>query len=192
MTVLTSLFPVQLHTQWCKPSSVSIKSNVAHWLLDPGSLTARLQAHCHTFQVKVLGQRVEACSEQDACEIIQKDSQVLIREVILYCDDSPQVFARSLLPLSSLTGEEQALANLGEKPLGQFIFSRPNLTRTAIEVGTFDENSTVAKLAQCLGAKVINELWGRRSLFHLEGKPLVVAEVFLPNAFAYSSAEAKL
>jgi len=31
------------------------------------------------------------------------------------------------------------------------------------------------------------ELWGRRSTFMLHGKPLMVAEIFLPNAFAYQS-----
>lgn len=187
MPTITSLFPVQLHTQWYKPSSIDIAPIVSDWLLDPGSLTARLKSNCHTFQVKVLGQKIESCSEQDACEIIKQGSEVLVREVILYCDDSPQVFARSLLPISSLTGEEQALANLGNQPLGQFIFSRPNLTRTAIEVGQFDDKSTVMELARTLESKQVKRLWGRRSLFHLDGKPLVVAEVFLPDALAYKT-----
>lgn len=192
MTAITSLFPVQLHTQWCKPSSIEIEPIIADWLLDPGSLTARLKSHCRNFQVRVLGQRIEACSQEDACEIITSGSQVLVREVILYCDDSPQVFARSLLPITSLTGEEKALADLGEQPLGQFIFSRPNLVRTAIEVGQFDKNSTVAGLAKTLNSQPKDNLWGRRSLFHLEKKPLVVAEVFLPNALAYGFKEQAL
>jgi chorismate lyase len=185
MTAITSLFPVQLHTQWCKPSSIEIEPIIADWLLDPDSLTARLKSHCRNFQVKVLGQKIEPCSQEDACEIIRSGSQVLVREVILYCDDSPQVFARSLLPITSLTGEEKALADLGEQPLGQVIFSRPNLVRTAIEVGQFDKNSTVAGLAKTLNSQPKGNLWGRRSLFHLDKKPLVVAEVFLPNALAY-------
>lgn len=186
MPALTTLFPVTLHTQWHSPENGQFGASIGRWLLDPDSLTARLKSLCVEFQVKVLGQNVEPCSEDDACEIIKKGSQVLVREVVLYCDGVPQVFARSLLPLTSLTGEEQALANLGEQPLGQVIFSKPNLTRTAIEVGKFDASSSVAHLARQLGQENILPMWGRRSLFHVDSKPLVVAEVFLPNALAYS------
>jgi chorismate--pyruvate lyase len=34
---------------------------------------------------------------------------------------------------------------------------------------------------------IIDELWGRRSVFIVENKPLMVAEVFLPQAFAYQT-----
>jgi len=40
-------------------------------------------------------------------------------------------------------------------------------------------------LAQQLGLTEQNELWGRRSTFMLHNKALMVAEIFLPNAFAY-------
>lgn len=185
MSALSSLFPVQLNTQWQSQLPALFEERLAHWLLDPSSLTARLKKHCHEFKVEVLGQKIEACSEEDACDIILAGSEVLVREVVLYCDDSPQVFARSLLPLSSLTGDEQALAHLGSQPLGQVIFSKPNLVRSAIEVGCFNRNSTVAHLAEYLKLPKCSELWGRRSLFRVDNKPFVVAEVFLPNAFAY-------
>lgn len=189
MTLLTSLFPIQLQTRWCSPSSIPLNAQLSDWLLDPNSLTARLKSHSTEFNVKVLGQRIEPCSKEDACEIILEGSQVLVREVILFCDDRPQVFARSLLPLTSLTGEEQALANLGEQPLGQVIFSKPNLCRKAIEVGQFDHQSTVAQLVKTLELEMTESLWGRRSLFYLDEKPLVVAEVFLPHSLAYMQQE---
>ncbi|MFB0999733.1 MAG: chorismate lyase, partial [Colwellia sp.] len=42
-----------------------------------------------------------------------------------------------------------------------------------------------SKLALQLELPPRKELWGRRSTFMLHDKPLMVAEVFLPNAFAY-------
>jgi len=185
MSALSSLFPVQLNTQWQSQLSALFEEPLAHWLLDPSSLTVRLKKHCNEFKVEVLGQKIEACSEEDACDIILAGMDVLVREVVLYCDDSPQVFARSILPLSSLTGDEQALAHLGNQPLGQVIFNKPNLVRSAIEVGCFNSKSTVAHLAEHLQLPTCDELWGRRSLFRVDNKPFVVAEVFLPNAFAY-------
>lgn len=182
---LQSLFPITLSSHWCDAQECSLPEHLQSWLLDPNSLTARLKSHCHHFRVELLGQRVELCQASEAVALIQAGEQVLVREVLLFCDEKPQVFARSLLPLSSLTGTEQALANLGTQSLGQVLFNNPSLERQSIEVSEFDRNSCVAKLAHDLQLNVASNLWGRRSIFVLENKPLMVAEVFLPDAFAY-------
>jgi len=194
-----SHFPVTLTGQWqfpCQQVLAPIASSLKDWLLDQGSLTARLKNHSATFRVELLGQEKQVCNLDEANEFIKAGEAVLVREVLLYCDDVPQVFARSLIPLSSLTGEEQALANLGTQPLGQVLFNNPSLKRQQIEISSFDESSSVAKLAKLLAGDLVKphesddqqetvELWGRRSVFIVENKPLMVAEVFLPQAFAY-------
>ncbi|MDO6486286.1 chorismate lyase [Colwellia sp. 6_MG-2023] len=185
-----SFFPVTLSSFWHDANDSFIDENLKSWLLDPASLTLRLKSHCHQFRVELLGQQVEKCQESEAVDLILAGEEVLVREVLLYCDDKPQVFARSLLPLSSLTGAEQALANLGTKSLGEVMFNNPSLKRKTIEVAEFDATSTVSQLANKLpGVRKplisANNLWGRRSIFILENKPLMVSEVFLPGAFAY-------
>lgn len=184
-------FPVTLAGSWQVASATllsPLSDNLVHWLLDPGSLTARLKQNCQNFRVELLGQKQTLCSALESNELIKAGEPVLVREVLLYCDDIPQVFARSLLPLTSLTGDEQQLANLGTQPLGQVLFNNPSLIRQRIELANFSEDTCVARLANTLEPiKKISKrgLWGRRSIFVLEGKPLMVAEVFLPDAFAY-------
>lgn len=191
-------FPVTLPANWQAPTGEDLSQLPAvlkDWLLDKGSLTARLKSKSIDFQVKVVGERQEQCSEAEACDFIQAGEQVLVREVLLYCDNVPQVFARSLLPLTSLTGQEQSLANLGEQPLGQVLFNNPSLKRERLELTCFSSDSRVAKLAKSLGSGVSKddschqELWGRRSIFILKNKPLMVAEVYLPGAFAYQECD---
>jgi chorismate--pyruvate lyase len=182
---LQLLFPVTLPSHWQNSDSCALPEHLQSWLLDPDSLTARLKKHCHQFKVELLGQKIENCQAHEAVTTIPVGEKVLVREVLLYCDDKPQVFARSLLPMSSLTGTEQALANLGTQSLGQVLFNNPSLTRKIIEVATFDVHSSVGKLARDLQLNFTHDLWGRRSIFVLENKPLMVAEVFLPGAFAY-------
>lgn len=183
------LFPVTLSGQWhstaSHPHSDSLPKSLLDWLLDEKSLTARLKRQGNNFRVELLGQQVEACHEDEANDVINVGEQVLVREVLLYCGNTPQVFARSLLPLSSLTGDEQKLATLGTQSLGQVLFNNPSLVRQNIEISSFDDSSSVAKLSAHLGLVVDSTLWGRRSIFMLENKPLMVAEVFLPQAFAY-------
>ncbi|MEW6995466.1 chorismate lyase [Colwelliaceae bacterium MEBiC 14330] len=192
-----SHFPVTLLGHWQAPSQqllAPIASELRDWLLDQGSLTARLKRNSTLFRVELLGQAKQLCHETEANEFIKAGEPVLVREVLLYCDDIPQVFARTLIPLSSLTGEEKALANLGTQPLGQVLFNNPSLKREQLELSVFEQSSKVAQLALALGkaedsnkSLVIDELWGRRSVFVVENKPLMVAEVFLPQAFAYQT-----
>lgn len=182
-----SSFPVTLTNQWFEPSSCKLPNDLMDWLLDKNSLTVRLKQHCQQFRVEVLGQQIQTCDVNEANDVIVAGEQVLVREVLLYCDEQPQVFARSLLPLSSLTGAEQVLANLGTQSLGQVLFNNPSLERQSIEISSFDSHSSVAKLAMSLQLTAEKTLWGRRSIFMLERKPLMVAEVFLPGAFAYQN-----
>ncbi|MGL1957684.1 MAG: chorismate lyase [Colwellia sp.] len=185
MTQQHLLFPITLTNQWFEPSLCKLPDNLLSWLLDKSSLTARLKQHCQKFRVELLGQQLHRCHPDEACGAILAGEEVLVREVLLYCDEQPQVFARSLLPLSSLTGDEQQLAHLGTQSLGQVLFNNPSLERQSIEISAFNNKSSVAKLAKHLQMNADQYLWGRRSIFMLEKKPLMVAEVFLPNAFAY-------
>lgn len=188
MTTKHSLFPVQLSANWQSPETYNLADNLRDWLLDPSSLTARLKSHCQHFRVEVLGQSIQACDSTEANDDVAVGEQVLVREVLLYCDDIPQVFARSLLPLRSLTGEQQQLADLGTQSLGQVLFNHPDLQRKNIEVASFNEQSSVVKLSNYFTLQTTQKpLWGRRSVFILDAKPLMVAEVFLPGAIAYQN-----
>ncbi len=184
------LFPITMNTQWHNAQSLQVQPQLLNWLLDPTSLTARLKQHCQQFRVEVLGQTIQACSAIEANDDIRAGEQVLVREVLLFCDDIPQVFARSLMPLTSLTGEQQQLAHLGTQSLGQVLFNHPDLKRKGIEISTFDQQTSVGKLSQYLNLAVTSPLWARRSVFLLDKKPVMVAEVFLPNAFAYQGCTA--
>jgi len=181
------LFPVNLICQWQPAVKFDLPEHLLTWLLEPSSLTAKLKQHSQSFRVELLGQKVEPCHEIEANEIIQSGDKVLVREVLLYCDDIPQVFARSLLPLSTLTNEEQQLAELGTQPLGQVLFNSPSLERKNLELAYFDQNSSVANLVNSLSIEGsgCSKMWGRRSLFFIHKKPLMVAEVFLPGSYAY-------
>jgi len=190
MSAQSHLFPVSLQTQWKKASDYSsygsLHERLLDWLLDPSSLTARLKTHCDEFRVEVLGQQIIQCSETEANEDILAGEDVLVREVLLFCDNKPQVFARSLLPLKSLTGDEKKLAELGSQSLGQVLFNHPSLIRKRIEISLFLPSSSLSLLVNALNLSSTQSLWGRRSVFVLKNKPIMVAEVFLPDSIAYA------
>lgn len=188
-------FPVTLTGQWqtvVDNNLLLLESPLKSWLLDTQSLTARLKACSNHFHVQVIGEQEQICSVEDSSALIAVGTPILVREVLLVCDNVPQVFARSILPISSLTGSEQALAHLGDQPLGQVLFNNPSLKRQGLEVSSFSNGNSVVKLAKSLASQMARTkshwtkpLWGRRSIFMVNDKPLMVTEVFLPSAYAY-------
>lgn len=147
------------------------------WLLDKESLTAKLVALSGgDFYVRVLHQAIERprLNEQQLLGMSDKHG-ALVREVVLCGKNQPWVFARSILPLSSLVGPLRHLRKQDSRPLGAFLFSQPHLERGAIAVAAISRDHGY------LPAAFVGEhpAWGRRSVFCLGGKPLLVSEVFL-------------
>ena len=107
--------------------------------------------------------------------------RALLREVYLYCGAVRVVYARSIIPLSTLTGRQRQLAHLGERPLGGFLFSCPSMTRGQVQLAEIHPGNTVYNRAMNSLQQTSETLWGRRSVFRLQNKPLIVAEIFLPG-----------
>jgi len=149
------------------------------WLLDSGSLTAKLLKLSHgDFKVQVLRQAHTRASRSEALTLgIGFNELCLIREVILRGHNQPWVFARSVLPLSSLTGSLRHLRKQGTRPLGAFLFSQPHLKRSPIALALISGHH--AYLPEALMG--VNPVWGRRSIFSINNQPLLVSEVFLPD-----------
>ncbi|WP_345549822.1 chorismate--pyruvate lyase family protein [Microbulbifer aestuariivivens] len=156
------------------------------WLLHPGSLTAALkQLSRGDFAVRVLQQSWRQPSLEERRILGLRDRQrALIREVLLLGRGRPWVYARSVLPMRSLQGKLRYLRNLDSRPLGELLFSEAGIRRGAITLNRLHRNP------RCDLALLHNEsasAWGRRSIFWLCDKPLLVAETFL-SAFTASDA----
>jgi len=111
---------------------------------------------------------------------VHPEHHALIREVLLYCGDEPWVFARSVLPRKTLTGPRRFLGKLGNRPLGEILFSDPNIQRDALEVAEIKKGQRMFNCATGCLANPPDFVWGRRSVFYLHKKSLLVNEVFLP------------
>ena len=150
------------------------------WLFDTGSLTQRLlDASYGELSVNVIKQQfqVPSLSERNALGLPDRQ-QAMIREVLLCGAGQPWVFARSVIPLTTLSGRLRKLRQLDNQPLGALLFKDPSMTRDLVEVACVnaDNNQLPSRL---LGNE--NSVWGRRSVFRLDKKPLLVAEFFLPS-----------
>lgn len=156
-----ALLPWRLFDQqWPRPAP-----EWCDWLLEPGSLTQRLQIVSQgTFKVRVLeeGWCYHKSGNRDPFSTSVARQMMWSRSVLLYGFGVPWVAAHSLIPVSSLRGSLRQLVKLRDRPLGGFLFKHPSLIRYEPQIVK------------------VNDHWGRRSLFQLEDRPLLVAEFFLP------------
>lgn len=112
--------------------------------------------------------------------------RVLIREVRLIGCGQPWVHARSLIPATTLTGRHRKLAHLGTRPLGEVLFKDLSMRRGAIETARLalgvdvDSDRILQPQSYSTVAVQPTQGWGRRSVFRLDDKPLLVSEIFLP------------
>lgn len=164
---------------YCHYINAQLPSSTKSWLLDSGSLTQRLiKASNNQFRVELISQswQTPRLSEQILLGIPFRE-KAIVREVALLCMDQPWVFARSVIPASSMEGSIRRLRKLKNRPLGEMLFKDPTMKRDAFQLAAIDGNSD--QIPESLRQPI--PLWGRRSKFKLGNNPLMVSEIFLPN-----------
>lgn len=164
---------LSLQAPWQSANASVLPASLSPWLLESASLTARLKAHSSDFRLQLLGEHslalpafLQACFSQEIGACVR-------REVLMWCNHQPSVYAQSWLPAKSLQHLQQ-LAVLGEQPLGELLFQFPDVERSPIEVAQLALTTALEPIA-------VGSYWARRSVFTVAGQPLLVAEVFLPG-----------
>ena len=139
------------------------------WLTDSTSLTKRLtQISDQQVRVQLLQQRLLKPALNE-CKVlgIGPQEHALVRQVILHGVNQPWVFARTVIPLSTLNQGNRHLMLLGNRSLGSVLFKNAHTRRTSQEI-TRSHPDFCAPF-----------IWGRRSTFAIGQAPLLVTELFL-------------
>jgi len=162
------------------------------WLLDRSSLTERVIERCRGgFRVQLLSQeRTRPLRGEAAALGIRPGTRAVVRQVRLMCGDTPWVYARTIIPPRTLARKSHRFTRLGARSLGAMLFADPSTERGEMEVTCLTPDDALFHLAaRGLGDRP-PAIWGRRSLFHLSGKPLLVCEFFMPQIADFISAGA--
>ena len=167
--------PPRWHSQQGGVSSHTAEPHeLRSWLSEAGSLTLRLRnRYGERFGVALLQQRVGTPYTEECHALgLRPGTLAVIREVGLMAGPSPAVLARSIIPQNTVKYADPRLSRLGNQPLGEILFTHPELGRRTLEW-------TKAPLRS---SWKIREVMGRRSLYTLgQSFPLLVAEFFLPQ-----------
>jgi len=162
-------------------SPLGTAGSLREWLLDHGSLTARLKAACADIQVRVLRQQRMRASREEATLLgLPAGRCVMARDVLLTSGSAPLVFAHSVLRADDMHGAWRAIASMGNKPLGAALFADPRIRRQPLRYHRLRDGHPLYCAAVAALGQALPPIWARRSIFELQGAPLLVTEAFLP------------
>lgn len=161
------------------------------WLTAQGSLTARLRRH-GTVRVQVGRQGRQRLWPHETARIGHRHGHV--REVILWVDDQPAVWARSVTSQRDARGPWRAIKGLANRPLAEVLFMDTTIRRTPLQCARWAAHGLPwshrrRAWLHCglASGHVVNQPdWARSSVFLRRGAPLLVTECLAPWLTALS------
>ncbi len=170
------------HSSWRSPPiSLPRVSKLYQWLLDSGSLSARIGQHFARFNLIRLNQHLARPHADEAAVLgVRAGTHVLVREVILCDGEIPLVFAHTVVARDASQSAWHALRNLGTRPLAQLLFNDKQISSGELHFRYLNkDHPLMAKIRLNLPMQPHYRYWARRRVFEKAGKRLLVTEVFL-------------
>jgi len=170
-------------TRWQSPQKRLMPKELASWMTDTGSLTRRLQRYNKSdFSVQLLSNSwMRPLPDECRLLAIPTTQMAYQREVRLMDGEQANVYARTVIPLDTFKAMKHRFNALGNKPLGELLFTDPKVKRGPIEIACIKPGQWLYEMALLEENFRPECLWGRRSYFYLGGKILLVNEIFLPT-----------
>lgn len=142
----------------------TLPTPIADWLLHTDSLTQKLQRQCQRLSVQITAEGWQQRGKISEFFANTPSEKVWVREVVLYCDGLPCIFAQTLLPEETVEKVAKAVLTLGDTPIGLWLFPQ-HPQRLNLEWRQDEKTG----------------LYARRSPLLLKGYPLAIYELFLPQ-----------
>lgn len=144
-------------------------ANIQLWLTKPYILSHSLKRVCKVFNLKVLSQCFVDAPFDDKIKLDLTDL-AFVREVQLLGDGLPLTYGRVTIPHKTYHRHLDLFGTLDDQPIGEkILYNNPDVQRSAFEYAFLTEKGC----------------WGRRSLFFIQGDPLLVTELMEHTLPAY-------
>jgi chorismate lyase len=102
---------------------------------------------------------------------------------MLHTNGKPLLLARTIIPKETIKVAHRNLAHLGTRPLGEVIFSYPDLERIAMDLTLILPLTWADQAMQ--KAEINQPIWGRRTIYAIQKRPMLVSEFFLPEILGH-------
>ena len=161
--------------------NIQIDGKLKYWLLDMKSLSYRIRniAKLEIIPVETKGSNI-FLNEQKVFDNI-KSEHLYLREVLIYADKLPIMYARTVLPSKYLRGFWHKIKKLKNKPLADIVFDRKMIIRSDFKFKKPSINDNFSRKIKMLNLKKTKILATRQSTFMNKNEKAVLTEVFFNN-----------
>ena len=133
------------------------------WLFESASITERIKKH-YVFDLEVISEQEEKLNEYEKKIMRMQEDYSMVRRVRLFADKQQFVLAKSIIPEDTKKYGYSDLENLGNKPLGNLIFTSNKFIKKNVLFAKFELTSKI--------------YWGRITTFDVGGYPMSIREIF--------------
>lgn len=163
-------------TPWCTDvhaiAQLASAQETVSWLLEAGSITARLRLHWPALVVDVLNEGIGTPAPDEGERLCSgTDAACWVREVQLHSQGKALVHARTVIPGWKDHNPWNRVSTLGHRPLGELLFREAELKRLPLEFALTHQQGAIDPL-NTLAAP------SRRRVFLRDGAPLLLTEAF--------------
>ena len=152
---------------WTSIESIESKvdASILSWLSEPGPITNRIKLS-QKFELELLNDEIDEISKEEKLFLNSVSETFRVRRVILLGNNAPVVYAKSVIPSSTIENGLSSLGKIGNAPLGDILFTPGVFTKLEMVCASFL-------------SKEKNVYWGRKIKYSVNSEPISVMEVFL-------------
>ena len=152
---------------WTSIESIESKvdASVLSWLSESGPITNRIKLS-QKFELELLNDEIDEISKEEELFLNSFSQTFRVRRVILLGNNTPVVYAKSVIPSSTIENGLSSLGKIGNAPLGDILFTPGVFTKLEMVCASFL-------------SKEKNVYWGRKIKYSVNSEPISVMEVFL-------------
>ena len=161
--------------------NIQIDGKLKLWLLDMKSLSYRIRniAKLEIIPVDSRGSNI-FLNEKKVFDN-KKSEHLYLREVLIYADKLPIMYARTVLPSKYLRGFWHKIKKLKNKTLADIVFDRKMIIRSDFKFKKPSINDNFSRKIKMLNLKKTKILATRQSTFKNKNEKAVLTEVFFNN-----------
>lgn len=164
----------------------TVPARLGRWISYSHSMTKRMQHHCQTVRIEVIASHVGMPTFNEA-RLLQLAPRraALIREIIMWCDEQPWLYGRTIAPLATVDSELPRLYRLGTVAIGKLLFRHRNMQRSPFAYAKLLPGQALYQETERWQQSSAKWLLARHSEFKLSEKKLLLTEIFLPDMINY-------
>jgi len=161
--------------------NIQIDNKLKFWLLDVKSVSYRIR---NIAKLEIIPVETGASNffpnEKKVFGNI-KSGHLYLREVLIYADKLPIMYARTVLPSKNLRGFWHKIKKLNNKPLADIVFEKKTIIRSNFKFKKPSNNDNFSRKIKMFNLKNTKILATRQSTFENKNKKVLLTEVFFNN-----------